>query len=125
MDSLGNSVPITSVKEKQLPQQISLWTYPNPFNSSCIITAPAGAKIEIYDLRGNVVTSIPTSRDLSPLIRGTETDADYSAEVSGDSASAQGIFIWSPDKSIPSGIYFVKAQTLDGLSAPQKILYLK
>ncbi|RKZ32432.1 hypothetical protein DRQ33_05920, partial [bacterium] len=58
----------------------------------------------------------------SPLIRGTETDADYSAEVSGDSASAQGIFIWSPDKSIPSGIYLVKATIGDRTITKRAVL---
>ena len=45
--------------------------FPNPFNSTVSITAPADAEIEIYDLRGNVVYKPPicsaSVANLSPL----------------------------------------------------------
>ena len=100
------------------PQQLELDIFPNPFNSSCVITAPSGAEIEIYDLRGNVVVATPFDADasLSPLIRGTD-------ERSAGGASRG--FIWQPDESIPSGIYLVRARTMDGQEMTRRIIYLR
>ena len=99
------------------PSEILMRTYPNPFNSSCTITAPTDAEIEIYDLRGNVVeTPFGANAPLSPLIRGTN-------ERSVSEASRG--FVWQPDKTIASGTYLVKIRTNDGRTASKKIAYLK
>ncbi|RKZ33718.1 hypothetical protein DRQ33_03660, partial [bacterium] len=97
----------------------------NPFNSSVAITAPAGAEIELYDLRGNVVTpcSADKSASLVPLNKGDRNRA--SAKVSGGSASAQGVYIWHPDESITSGIYFIRATTQDGNTITKRIVYMR
>ncbi|RKZ34427.1 hypothetical protein DRQ33_02135, partial [bacterium] len=72
---------------------------------------------EIYDLRGNVVaTPFGADAPLSPLSNGTNEQS-----VSGASRG----FIWKPAQSIPSGIYIVRAQTSDCLTATKQILYLK
>ncbi len=97
------------------PDCFHISAYPNPFNSSCEITVQEDAEVEIYDLRGNVVTPIPTSR----------TDADHSAEVSGGSASSRGIFIWTPNETIPSGIYLIKAKTQSGQIFTKRIILIK
>ncbi|MCD6595217.1 hypothetical protein J7L68_06045 [bacterium] len=34
-------------------------------------------------------------------------------------------FIWHPDKSISSGIYFVRARMADGWTITKRIVYLK
>ncbi|RKZ34113.1 hypothetical protein DRQ33_02860 [bacterium] len=106
----------SSVKESNLPTEYSIDAFPNPFNSSCAITAPAGAKIELYDLRGNVIaTSFDADAPLSPLIRGTNERAKRASRG----------FVWCPDESIPSGIYLMKATTKDGLTITKRIVYLK
>ncbi len=109
----------------QKPQSFSLTAFPNPFNSSVAITAPAGAEIEIFDLRGNVVTpySSRQRRDsFVPLDKGDRNRA--SAKVSGGSASAQGVYIWTPDETISSGIYLVKA-TVGNNTATKKLVLIR
>ena len=68
-----------------------------------------GAKIEIYDLQGNVVGAMPASTDIA-------ADAE-----TGDAHT----FIWTPDKSVPSGIYLVKARMENGQEITKRIIYLK
>ena len=115
---------IDYIEEIQInPEQIALSVFPNPFNSSCAITVNVGAgltpaQIEIYDLRGNVVTpySSRQSRDsFVPLDKGDRGDA---------SASAQGVYIWTPDKKIPTGIYLVRA-TAGNETITKRIVYLR
>ena len=104
--------------ETTKPQDIVFSVAPNPFNSSCAITAPAGAEIEIYDISGNVVTpySSRQSRDsFVPLNKGDRGDV---------SASVGGI-IWRPAQTIASGIYLVRATTEDGNCITKRIVYIQ
>ena len=78
----------------------TIGAFPNPFNLSGAITAPAGAEVEIYDIRGNVVT--PCSADKSASLVSLNKGNNKIAEQ-----SSRGI-IWQPDESIPSEIYLVK-----------------
>jgi hypothetical protein len=97
-------------KDPQLPKNLLvLNAYPNPFNSSTVITIEGGTgdcKIAIYDLLGRAVKSIT----LSP------------------SNASSKRFIWNgTDKNnskVPSGIYFVRAQN-DSHSAELKVTLLK
>ncbi|RKZ29718.1 hypothetical protein DRQ33_08555 [bacterium] len=110
----------TNISEEmaKLPIEFSISAYPNPFNSSVIITVSGGrglasqtlTNIAIYDIMGNLIAtpcSADRSASLVPLDKGDGNRA--SAKVSGGSASAQGVYIWTPDQSIPSGIYLMKA----------------
>ncbi len=104
------------------PSCICITAYPNPFNSSVAITAPAGAELEIYDLRGNVVyklSSVPNSsgrekQDTLPLVEGRAIQS-----------SGVMTIIWTPEPSISSGIYFAKATMENGRMVSKKIVYLK
>ena len=66
-------------------------TLPPCKKCDCAISAPAGAEVEIYDLRGRLVRAI----------------------------------IWTPDETINSGIYLVKARLEDGNCIMNRIIYLK
>ncbi len=105
---------------KKPTEHYTLTAFPNPFNSSCIITAPAGAELEIYDLRGNVVYKPPicsaSVANLSPLIKGDRPNAQH---------EGQGVYIWTPAQTIASGIYFVKARTEDGETAERKVVLVR
>ena len=139
-DSLGEIDWVREIPNR--PDDISLSVFPNPFNSVCEITVNVGAihelslqsaQIEIYDLRGNLIAtpcSADKSASLVPLDKGDRNRA--SAKVSGGSwtnkqsvSGASRGFIWRPDESISSGVYFIEATTKYGLSATKKILYLK
>ena len=87
-----------------LPEQVSISVHPNPFNSSCIITVPVDAQIKIYDLRGK-------------LVKGQLVNLSESSKTR--------TIIWQPEKTIPSGVYLVKAMTRDGQTSEKKILLIK
>ena len=115
VDSLGEVDWVQEVNSK--PQQISIDCYPNPFNSSCAITIPDGAEIEIYDLRGNVICHPPVSGKAGaiPINKG---DSEIVAPLS------RGI-VWTPDASISSGVYLVKATMKNGATTTKRIVYLR
>ena len=97
-------------KSSLLLNTFSLTAFPNPFNSSCAITAPAGAEIEIYDLRGTLrLRSVPgDNRSLSGVeMNNTRT------------------FIWRPDESIASEIYLIRVRTEDGRMARKRVVLVR
>jgi len=102
--------PDLSIEEGAKSSTFEIKTFPNPFNSSVAITAPAGAEVEIYDLRGTLrLRSVPdTPRSLSEV------------ETTDNRA-----FIWTPDQTMASGIYLVKAQTKDGGTAEKKVMLVR
>ncbi len=108
------------IDETDMPSIIEISAYPNPFNSSCNISvethdyASLPAIIEIYDLQGNVVGS-----------RCASTDIAADTETGDASIAPTRTFIWTPDETIPSGIYLVKARTADGNFTTKRIFYLK
>ena len=69
-----------------------------------MITAPSGAKMEIYDLRGRLI-----SKGIQPF-----------AESQGERA-----FIWQPDETIRSGVYFVKATMENGRQRVKRVVLVK
>ncbi len=107
---------------KTMPDNISLDVYPNPFNSAVSITAPQNARIEIFDLRGNVVCT----RNVGA--RHSRETTTFNEQPSGNASSLQDgarTFIWQPDQTIASGIYLVKARTEDGWTVTRRIVYLR
>ena len=109
-------------EEKNLiPNDISICISPNPFNSSCIITAPKNSKIAIYDIRGNLICrrGLPTSNTSNTSIDNSSGNRHQ------EMSPTEYRFIWTPDKSVPSGIYFIKAITPDRLSIIERIVYIR
>ncbi len=116
-------------KNTNLPATLNISAAPNPFNSSvkiiltCHSSRQGGKKpegridVKIYDLRGNVVNG-----GLQPFVRnsGLKPAVDTAAR-----SSAYLTFIWTPDKTISSGIYLVKATAQNGETITKKIVYLK
>ena len=124
-DSLGE---VSWVSEPNIkPQDINISAYPNPFNSSVKITAPADAEIEIYDVKGNVVYKPPLfSNSFLPEEKGEPMGAQsQSPSPWGEGYRMRGLFIWMPDKTVSSGIYLVRITSEDGLNQTKRIVYLK
>jgi len=129
----------TGIREFQrVPEKIMLSAYPNPFNSSCKITISYSADIagnsvstgnapissgfrkkqceeksrraqmtlKVYDLRGNVVGA-----------------TRWVAQENGDATHRP--YIWHPNETISSGLYFVRATLNDGRTITKRIIYLK
>jgi len=108
---------ITGVSEHDLPQNIDLSVYPNPFNSAVSITAPEGAKIEIFDVNGRIVDNLSV---------GSRPPSTASHKMTGDAGVAPTIreYIWTPNDNIGSGIFLVRAKYADE-SISKRIVYLK
>ncbi len=90
MVEIWRSVP-TGIEEKevaQLPEEISLFAYPNPFNNNVKIKfrvpTPSKVKLFIYDILGRKVKEIPRRKEV----------------VGWNSIN------WSPGEKLPSGVYF-------------------
>jgi len=111
-----------SIQEKQIfIKNLKISAVPNPFNSSCIITAPKNSKIAIYDIRGNLICrrGLPTSNTSNTSIDNSSKNRHR------EMSPTEYRFIWTPDKSVPSGIYFIKAITPDRLSIIERIVYIR
>ena len=96
-----------AVLEAGKPLTFDLSTRPNPFNASVEIHAPLAERLEIFDIKGRLVTEI--------LIHGSE-----SAEPLSTIASR---IVWQPSESIPSGVYLVRARVGDKEDT-QRFVYL-
>jgi len=80
------------------PVNFTISAYPNPFNSACRISAPEGAGIEIFDINGRMVKTIPPA----PLTKGV-------ARARACQGRAGGSYYWRPDAALGSGVYLVRA----------------
>ncbi len=114
VDSLGNHVPAVISETTLLPSTFSLSAYPNPFNSSVTIALDGvGARIEIYDVTGRRVDEMTVGayciHPFDGSTRLTPTTQEY---------------IWTPDKSLPSGVYLVRA-TFGDCEMARRVVYLK
>jgi len=93
-------LPVSTITENPLPGEFSISVRPNPFNSSCRICAPFGSKIEIFDINGRLVYEMPVgARHISPVV-------------------------WSPEKTIGSGIYLVRIKN-GGMIYTKPVVYIK
>jgi len=86
---------VDRVSESFKPYEFWVNIFPNPFNSSCAISAPEGATIKIYDLNGKCLKAF----DKTPCV-------------------------WQPDESIPSGIYLIRA-TFDGQTITTRAILIR
>jgi len=100
------------------PGNFAISASPNPFNSSCAITIDVGdacmhpTKIEIFDLRGNLVWQTHLSEQNGSDMNEPRSD------------NGQGKALWQPEKTIGSGVYFAKT-IVNGKALSQRIIYLK
>ncbi len=87
----------THIKQSvSVPSATELKAFPNPFNASVAIFAPHDAIIEIFDINGTRIAHLPKNTT-----------------------------IWTPEKHIVSGVYFVKTTTPNGCVAEKRIVYVK
>jgi len=108
-------------------EKFSISAYPNPFNSTCRIGIESGGwrveSVEIYDVNGRMVAEIiPPS---PPFTRGEEEGKSPLSK--GD----LGGLVWTPNESLGSGIYLIRARfgsrSLSGAetTATKRVVYLK
>ena len=65
------------------------------FNSSCAISAPKGAKIVVFDIDGKKIAEL-----------------------------ADGQRIWTPEKELGNGVYFVRAK-IGEQTMTKRVVYLR
>ena len=116
------------------PEAFAISAYPNPFNSAVTISLDCHSRvqtdalsgkignpeIEIFDINGRRVYVI-SSEGFQP----DEKSPTYPQEISPYSRNDSGCeFIWQPEESLGSGIYFVSAK-IGSETVSTRILYLK
>jgi len=88
-----------NIDDNVLPEDFDVQISPNPFNSACVITAPANASIEIYDLQGRLIESY-------------------------ECGCAKTEMVWQPKSDLGSGIYLVKIRAKE-FTFEKRAIYLK
>ena len=106
----------TEISESRLPANIELTVFPNPFNSAVSISAPDNAIVEIFDLNGRIIADLSANNPVGSRQASTAGDAGV--------ALTNSEYIWTPDKSVGSGVYLVRAKIGDKNIA-KRIVYLK
>ncbi|RKZ29002.1 hypothetical protein DRQ36_09570, partial [bacterium] len=114
--------PEDGISENALPEQFAINVFPNPFNSSVAITAPAGAEIEIYDITGSRVWGLGSSFSPGQTNGADEAGSPYTLNPIPCAGGGGRAFIWTPDDNTPSGVYLVR---LTGTNASTKVIYMK
>ncbi len=107
----------------EMPEAMSISAHPNPFNSAVKITLDGvGAihelplQVEIFDVNGRRVSIIPAKAGIQP----PQQSAGFPIGVGNDIE-----YIWSPEETLPSGVYLVRA-SIDGVpTATKRLVYLK
>jgi len=142
----GSSV---NIAETELPSKLDISAYPNPFNSSCKIiisyngnsagiVGNSGGQcdemtLKVYDLRGNLIAtpcSADRSASLVPLDKGDRNRASAKVSV-GSWTSERSVseaskgFIWTPNETIPSGIYLVKINCGNSIISSKKLILIR
>lgn len=110
------------IENYEMPQQVDfeLTNYPNPFNPNTEIRFTSkdaeGAKIEIYNIKGERVMSIPVTLSDSSSMKSIEgSDFEYSVTWNGTDQNR---------KPVPSGVYFYKLK-IGKEEHTQKMLLIK
>jgi len=119
----------TGRKEIEIPDEIGLSVYPNPFNSAVRISfdygsesakpsstsTPDACRVEVFDINGRRVDKLMLD-DLGFMNEGRRISNRQSSTNNHKSA------IWTPDESIGSGVYLVRVK---GLNKAAKVIYMK
>ena len=140
-DPLGETEPNPSDR----PRSFGLDVSPNPFNSAVKITLDgvgahlAPALVEVFDLNGRRVAQLPDDGSVGTDFTPALNDVADNYERDGASPSpTTRCFTWTPDETLPSGVYFVRARfdsrSLSGVEASgveasgasvKRVVYLK
>ena len=145
---LGYAINIEELTSSR-PDAFALSAYPNPFNSAVTIAIDGAGvcntvlRVEIYDLAGRKIDVIGNS-DKPVIARRASPDEAISSGYEKDCHGLRprndnaGVFVWTPDESLPSGVYLVRASVVaergfDKLShrdvgvtvATKRVVYLK
>ncbi|MBN2542609.1 hypothetical protein JXI42_07050 [bacterium] len=106
------------------PNEYEILAYPNPFNSTCHISTPFGSWIKIYNITGRVVFSLECTILECTKRLGASITSENNCSNAVTGLHANGEFLWRPNPTLNSGIYFIKA-TSGEQTVTKRIVYLK
>ncbi len=112
---------------EQLPREMVISAYPNPFNSAVTITLDGTGvcdtplRIEIYDVNGRRLKPVT---ELVEVPGGGNENPPSTLRQAQGTAGSGGVVIWRPDETLGSGIYLVRAAA-GGCERVGKLVYLK
>ncbi|MBN1756598.1 right-handed parallel beta-helix repeat-containing protein [bacterium] len=139
--------PYTEIAERvdSTPDVMEISVHPNPFNCSTAIlfgfrgstdiplytafcvAATRNSNLRILDIGGRVVFESPIAFGQLPLRGGGQPvfyPSNKGSSSPGEIGNEKGEFVWTPEPTLPSGIYLIKAdfgeQCVTG-----RVLYLK
>jgi len=134
--STGDSVRVESnatfvIVDAQTPLVTLLYqNFPNPFpttrsGTTCVwfdLHAPARVRLDVYDLRGNLVRSLVPSADVS----GDLQAGRYGRAAPASDTGCDPRFTWDgrarDGREVPIGVYLLRLRA-DGVDAVRKMLY--
>ncbi len=153
VDSLGNDIPGAAIEETPaLPAAFEISAHPNPFNSAITITIDGAAichsresgnpevvmALEIFDLNGRRVAQLSDRGTVGAGFTPALNDVADNNERDGARPSPTTCeFTWTPDETVTSGVYLVRARfddhrSLSGAEATggtaaavKRVVYLK
>ena len=105
----------SATEETNLPTDFSLHVFPNPFNGAVNISVGEDfmpSRIEIFDINGRMVADIPVGS------RPASTTGDAGVAPTNETV------IWSPDESVGSGVYLVRARIADK-TMMKRVVFIK
>ncbi|MBN2541923.1 glycoside hydrolase family 99-like domain-containing protein [bacterium] len=102
-----------------IPDKFDILCYPNPFNSVVHIDVIGALnltplQIEIFDINGRKVRELEYSS-----VGAFDRPGSPDTRITGST-----FYSWTPDKSAPSGIYFIRV-TSNAMQLTRKIIYLR
>ncbi len=80
------------------PDDISIFAWPNPFNSACRIATPISAMVEIFDVTGRLVETLP--------------------------AVEEPVRSWTPSANVSGGLYLIRATVGEDVTT-SRVLFIK
>ncbi len=126
-----------SIFDGQLPKNIEILAYPNPFNSAVSFgihragsaSWPGGtARLEIFDLAGNLISrgaAASSAYDMQYFSAHSKWNGSIQSCLSGLSAEeSPALAVWHPDENIPTGLYLARI-SVGKYSRTIPIVYIK
>ncbi len=115
-----------SVVATDFPREIEIGAYPNPFNSAVIISTSTDAEIGVFDVNGRLVDVISSAcarpEPNATVISSNQRDCHVGQSPPRNDGKSE--FIWRPDESLGSGVYFVRVQN-GGQVNSNPVVYIK
>jgi len=115
---------LSTWESEMLPNNYTLFAYPNPFNSAVTIILDCGSEtarravehVEIFDMNGR--------RVLDSQSESAKPSSTTEAALPPSSTFNSSVCRWQPDETLGSGVYLVRA-SIGEETVTKRVVYLK